>query len=105
MSSRGTAALGCLFVALIWVSVWPVTGLSAGEARGHQPEGEMRWALHVTLSPSWFDPGDVVGLLTPFLVFYALHDAVVKPMPGDLMTPSLTESWTVSDDQRVYKFR
>jgi peptide/nickel transport system substrate-binding protein len=65
----------------------------------------MHWALYVTLSPSWFDPGEVVGLITPFWVLYALHDAVVKPMPGNLMTPSLAESWTVSDDQRVYDFK
>ena len=25
-----------------------------------KPEGEMRWALYVTLSPLWFDPGEVV---------------------------------------------
>ena len=26
-----------------------------------KPEGEMRWALYVTLAPQWFDPGDVLG--------------------------------------------
>src|SRR5207244_3638750 len=26
-----------------------------------KPTGEMRWALYVTLAPSWFDPGEVVG--------------------------------------------
>jgi len=56
----------------------------------------MRWALYVTLSPVWFDPGEVTGQLTPFWVLYALHDALVKPMPGNLMAPSLAESWTVS---------
>ncbi len=61
-----------------------------------KPEGEMRWALYVTLSPVWFDPGEVTGQLTPFWVLYALHDALVKPMPGNLMAPSLAESWTVS---------
>src|SRR3984893_14061899 len=60
-----------------------------------KPEGEMRWALYVTLSPVWFDPGEVSGQLTPFWVLYALHDALVKPMPGNLMSPSLAESWTV----------
>jgi ABC-type transport system substrate-binding protein len=105
MRSRGITVLGCLLATLIWGSVYPVMKLSAGEARGYQPEGEMRWALYVTLSPAWFDPGDVVGLLTPFWVLYALHDAVVKPMPGDLMTPSLAESWTVSDDKRMYDGR
>ncbi len=70
-----------------------------------KPEGEMRWALYVTLSPLWFDPAEVVGVLTPFWVLYALHDAVVKPMPGNHLTPSLAESWTVSPDQRTYEFK
>jgi peptide/nickel transport system substrate-binding protein len=34
-----------------------------------------------------------------------MHDALVKPMPGNLMAPSLAESWTVSADQRVYDFK
>ena len=42
-----------------------------------KPEGEMRWALYVTLAPAWFDPGEVTGgFLTPFWVLYALHDAL-----------------------------
>src|SRR5262249_10863240 len=69
------------------------------------PAGEMRWALYVTLSTAWFDPGEVSGQLTPFWILYALHDALVKPMPGDMLAPSLARSWTVSDDQRVYEFR
>jgi len=69
-----------------------------------KPDGEMRWALYVTLSPMWFDPGEYAGL-TPFWVLYAIHDAVVKPMPGNLMAPSLAESWTVSADQKVYEFK
>jgi peptide/nickel transport system substrate-binding protein len=70
-----------------------------------RPEGEMRWALYVTLSPQWFDPAEVSGQITPFWVLYALHDALVKPMPGNLMAPSLAESWTVSTDQKVYEFK
>src|SRR5438874_5502788 len=34
-----------------------------------------------------------------------MHDALVKPMPGNHLTPSLAESWTVSPDQRVYEFK
>ena len=34
-----------------------------------------------------------------------MHDALVKPMPGNLMAPSLAESWTVSADQRIYEFK
>jgi peptide/nickel transport system substrate-binding protein len=70
-----------------------------------KPAGEMRWALYVTLSPTWLDPGEVVGQITPFWVLYAIHDALVKPMPGNLMAASLAESWTVSADQRVYEFK
>ena len=70
-----------------------------------KPEGEMRWALYVTLSPAWFDPAEVAGQLTPFWVLYAMHDALVKPMPGNMMTPSLAESWTVSADQKTYEFK
>jgi peptide/nickel transport system substrate-binding protein len=70
-----------------------------------KPEGEMRWALYVTLSAQWLDPAEVIGVLTPFWVMYALHDALVKPMPGNHLTPSLAESWTVSPDQRTYEFK
>jgi peptide/nickel transport system substrate-binding protein len=70
------------------------------------PEGEMRWALYVTISPAWFDPGEAgVAGLNSFWIGYALHDALVKPMPGNPMTPSLAESWTVSPDRRVYEFK
>jgi peptide/nickel transport system substrate-binding protein len=78
--------------------------LDPGAAQA-KPDGEMRWALYVTLSPVWFDPGEVVGQLTPFWVLYAIHDALVKPMPGNLLSPSLAESWTVSADQRTYDFK
>src|SRR5262247_1982206 len=70
-----------------------------------KPEGEMRWAIYVTLAPHWFDPAEVQGQINSFWVLYALHDALVKPMPGNLMAPSLAESWTVSPDQRVYEFK
>ena len=52
-------------------------GLLAEATAQPKPEGEMRWALYVTLSPVWFDPGEVVGLITPFWVLYAIHDALV----------------------------
>ena len=70
-----------------------------------KPEGEMRWALYVTVPPVWLDPAEVVGVLTPFWVLYALHDALVKPMPGNHQAPSLAESWTVSPDQKSYEFK
>ena len=38
------------------------------------------------------------------MVYYALHDAVVKPMPGKAFAPSLAESWSLSDDGLIYEF-
>ena len=80
-------------------------GLGADAGAQARPDGEMRWALYITISPNWFDPGEVVGQLTPFWVLYAMHDALVKPMPGNLATPSLAESWTMSPDGRTYDFK
>src|SRR5512144_2196925 len=68
------------------------------------PEGQMTWAIHISLAPTWFDPAETPGIITPFMVLYALHDALVKPMPGNPMAPSLAESWTASKDGLVYEF-
>jgi peptide/nickel transport system substrate-binding protein len=68
------------------------------------PEGQITWAVHVSLAPTWFDPAETSGIITPYMLLYALHDAVVKPMPGNPMTPSLAESWSVSPDGLVYEF-
>src|SRR5262245_3885854 len=68
------------------------------------PEGQMTWAVHVSIAPAWFDPGEHPGIITSMLVFYALHDALLKPMPGNAAAPSLAESWTTSPDGLVYEF-
>ncbi len=67
-------------------------------------DGTMTWGVHVTLVSRWLDPGDTEALITPFMVLYALHDALVKPMPGGISTPSLAESWSVSKDGLSYEF-
>jgi peptide/nickel transport system substrate-binding protein len=92
-------------VSLVLVVVLLLTAGLAPAAAQTKPEGEMRWALYVTLAPAWFDPAEVVGVLTPFWVLNAMHDALVKPMPGNHQTPSLAESWKVSPDGRVYEFK
>ena len=68
------------------------------------PEGQLTFAAHVTLAPRWLDPAETESAITPFMVLYAIHDAMVKPMPGGLTTPSLAESWTVSKDGVTYDF-
>src|SRR5438876_12287497 len=68
------------------------------------PEGQLTWAVHISLAPTWFDPAETPSVITPFMMLYAMHDAVVKPMPGQPMSPSLAESWTVSKDGLAYDF-
>jgi peptide/nickel transport system substrate-binding protein len=100
MNRGRSLVLGAVLAWVLIVAVLPEVGTAQT-----RPEGEMRWALYVTLSPVWFDPAEVSGQITPFWVLYAIHDALVKPMPGNLMSPSLAESWTVSADQRIYEFK
>src|SRR5438105_6959768 len=99
MNGRLRVALGFVLCSLLTGSAFDSAAAQA------KPDGEMRWALYVTLPPVWFDPGEVAGQLTPFWVLYALHDALVKPMPGNMLSPSLAESWTVSPDQKTYEFK
>src|SRR5262245_15462894 len=67
--------------------------LAAAPAGAGQPAGQLTWGVHVSLAPTWFDPAETQGIITPFMVLYALHDAMVKPMPGQAAAPSLAESW------------
>ena len=67
-------------------------------------DGQLTWGVHVSLAPVWFDPADISGIITPFMVLYAMHDAMVKPMPDELIAPSLAETWTASEDGLSYEF-
>src|SRR5437660_6553370 len=79
-------------------------GGAPGFARAGDPQGQLTWGVHVSLAPIWFDPADISGIITPFMVLYALHDAMVKPMPGRLIAPSLAEAWSASEDGLSYEF-
>ena len=68
------------------------------------PEGQLTWGIHVSLAPTWFDPAETPGIITPFMVLYALHDAMVKPMPGQPLAPCLAESFSASEDGLAYDF-
>jgi len=80
------------------------TLMAGAPPAGAAPEGQMTWAVHISLAPTWFDPAETSGIITPFMVLYALHDAMVKPMPGNPMAPGLAESWSASPDGLVYEF-
>jgi peptide/nickel transport system substrate-binding protein len=87
-------------VALAVVILSAVSPALAADA----PAGTLTIGVHVTLVNRWLDPGEVDGLITPFMVLYILHDALVKPMPGNITAPSLAESWSLSKDGLTYEF-
>ena len=64
---RGTWLLALL------LTVMP---LAAGPAAA--ADGEMRWGLHVTLAARRLDPAETEAFNTPFMVLYAIHDALVN---------------------------
>ena len=71
--------VAALLVLLVFASVTP--------AFAAPPDGTLVIGLHVTLVSRWLDPGETEALITPFMVLYALHDALVKPMPAGIMHP------------------
>ena len=86
------------------VSLLLLLPLGSAAPAAAAPEGTLTWGLHVTLAARWLDPAETEALITPFMVFYAVHDALVKPMPGNSNAPSLAESWTASKDGLTYEF-
>src|SRR5438094_4978746 len=86
---------------LVAVVVLGATPSAAAQA----PAGQATMAWHVTIAPSWFDPSTAPPQITPFGILYALHDALVRPYPGQKMGPSLAESWRESPDGKTYEFR
>jgi peptide/nickel transport system substrate-binding protein len=91
-------ALLALALAVVVAAALPRPAAGAG------PEGQMVLAQTVTIAPRWFDPADAEAIITPYIFYYALHDALVKPMPGGAQTPCLAESWSASADGLVYDF-
>jgi len=32
---------------------------------------QLTWGVHVSLAPTWFEPAEASGIITPFMVLYA----------------------------------
>jgi peptide/nickel transport system substrate-binding protein len=82
-----------------------VVGLVGPVAGQPTPAGEVVHAWHVTIAPAWFDPSTAPPQVTPFGILYTIHDAMVRPLPGQKVGNSLAESWKESPDGRVYEFK
>jgi peptide/nickel transport system substrate-binding protein len=86
---------------MVWVFALTLVAATLANAA---PEGQLTMAVHFTPAPTLFEPAETPGLVSPFMFLYVLHDALVKPMPGQSMAPSLAESWSTSPDGLVYEF-
>src|SRR5262249_870112 len=92
-----------------FVSVLAVVLLALGmdqDVTGQpRPRAEATVARPLTSGRTWFDPATAPPQITPFGMLYALHDALVRPLPGQKMGNSLAESWTESPDGLRYEFK
>src|SRR5437867_3126458 len=70
-----------------------------------QPADQLTIAFDVSIAPTFLEPAETSGIGTPFVFLYALHDALIKPLPGNNMAACLAESWTESADGLVYEFK
>jgi peptide/nickel transport system substrate-binding protein len=94
--------MGRLHVLLALVLVF---GLAGSQVRAQGPEGQLTIAFDASIAPTFLDPAETSGIGTPFVFLYAIHDALVKPLPGQDMAPCLAESWTESPDGLTYDFK
>ncbi len=101
---RSLIRLGIVFVICLVLFGVSRPAAAAPEGRADAPAGTITWGIHITLASRWLDPADTEAIITPFMVLYAIHDALVKPMPAGASTPSLAESWSQSKDGLTYEF-
>jgi peptide/nickel transport system substrate-binding protein len=92
-----------LVVGIVLLCVVVLLGRETGAQT--QPDGQITIAFDVSIAPTFLDPAETSGIGTPFVFLYAMHDALVKPLPGNNMAPCLAESWTESADGLVYEFK
>jgi peptide/nickel transport system substrate-binding protein len=94
-----------LAASLVLASVLAL-GLPGGDlAAQGQPDGQLTIAFDTSIAPTFLDPAETPGIGTPFVFLYALHDALIKPLPGNDMAPCVAESWKESPDGLVYEFK
>jgi peptide/nickel transport system substrate-binding protein len=90
---------------VVTVAVMLLRGLMPLATVTAEPSGQMVIAVDFSIAPTFFDPGETPAMGTPYVFLYALHDALVKPLPGNIMAPCLAESWTESADGLSVEFK
>jgi len=92
-------------IALLLTLVVAALGATLAAVGAPSPAGEAVMAWPITIAPSWFDPSTAPPQITPFGILYAIHDALMRPLPGQKMGNSLAESWSESPDGLSYEFK
>ncbi|HLQ35785.1 MAG TPA: ABC transporter substrate-binding protein [Chloroflexota bacterium] len=82
----------------------PASPSSAASVAG-APKGKLTYVWHTTITPAWLDPQENPAQITPYNFAYALHDALVKHLPGKPQSPSLAESYEVAKDYKSATFK
>src|SRR2546422_8740005 len=90
-------------IAFVLFSMLAMLGTEVGAQS--QSDGQLTIAFDASIAPAFLDPAETAGIATPFAFLYALHDALIKPLPGNDMAPCLAESWKESPDGLVYEFK
>ena len=73
LSPPHTLSAIALAVTLVLTALAPASAVAA-------PEGQMTWAVHVSLAPTWFDPAETAGIVTP----WNSRSAVEKRLGNDV---------------------
>jgi peptide/nickel transport system substrate-binding protein len=92
------ASIGFLVALLV------VTGLAGAAMAQRPPEGQLVLSSSFAIVPTYLDPAEATQPIAAASCLYALHDALIKPLPGHPMAPALATAWTESPDGRVYEF-
>ena len=73
-------------------------------ADGRTPFGSLTVGLHYGHSPKWLDPQEYASPVWNHFI-YIVHDAMMKPMAGNVWTYSLAEYAEMPEDFTYAKFR
>jgi peptide/nickel transport system substrate-binding protein len=94
-----------VLASVLTLGLWALGFSNAEVAAQGQPDGQLTIAFDASIAPTFLDPAETPGIGTPFVFLYALHDALIKPLPGNDMAPCVAESWKESPDGLVYEFK
>src|SRR5213594_1024047 len=101
MSDHHRFTVATMLAVFLLLAMLPASDVAAQSS----PDGQLTIAFDASIAPTFLDPAETSGIATPFAFLYAMHDALIKPLPGNNMAPCLAESWQESPDGLVVEFK